>query len=188
MSNITIKQFQLFKTDKDGIHLEEITPALKALLNYKPEGAAFKYDIQIKLSKAIDKALRDFSEQHKSLLDELSVKKKVKLRNKKEFETQSEIIDAKEKSKADKNFKYDPEDIIIEIDGVKVRGEKILGNNYDLSDKKEEFNKRFIDLLNVEIELNCYPLKLSRFDKEKSIPEELDFAVLEDYIIDDLQR
>lgn len=179
MSNIKIKQFQLFKIEGNKINTEEINPALNALLSYKPEGAALRYDIQTRLSKAVDKALKEFGEQHKSLLEELSVKKKVKLKNNNEFETHLEIIEATDKNKT--------EELIIEIDEQKVKGKKIIGAVYDLGNKKEEFNKRFIDLLGVEIELDCYPLKLSRFDKEKNLPAEINFGALDDFIIDDLQ-
>ncbi|MBI1936651.1 MAG: hypothetical protein HYS25_00860 [Ignavibacteriales bacterium] len=179
MSNIKIKHYQLFKHTANGIEISEKNPALQALLTHKAEGVSLRYDIQRKLSKSIEKALSDFSAEHKSLLEELSTNKKIKLKSGDELETKMEIINATEQSKVD--------EIIAEIDGTTVKGEKIIGVVYDLGDKKEEFNKRLIELLNLEIELECNPIKLSKLDKEKCLPAEIDFGVLDDFITDDLQ-
>jgi hypothetical protein len=181
MDNIKIKQNQLFKITPEGfIEIGIMNPALSALLNFKPSGAALRYDIQRRLTIAVNKALTDFSELRKGLLEELSVKKKVKLKSGNEFDSYSQIID----ETSDSNT----EDLILEIDGKKIKGKKILSEQYDLSENIEEFNKRFIELINIEIELDCKQISLTKLDAEKSLPVEIDFRALENFIIDDLNK
>ena len=102
MSNIKIKQNQLFKVTPEGfVELGIMNPALSALLNFKPSGAALRYDIQRRLTISVNKALTDFSELRKGLLEELSVKKKVKLKSGKEFDSYLQVIDENSYSKAE---------------------------------------------------------------------------------------
>lgn len=178
MNKITIKHYQLFEIKNGLISLEKINKALKSLLELKIKKAGLQYDVRIRLGKAIDKALNDFQELRKSLCEELSAKKKVKMVSGNEFETFFAVIDAKEK--------YDPKDLIAEIDGQKVEGNKILANIYDLDSNKEEFDRRFYELINLGIELDCYPIKLSKLDAEED-SSNLDLIALENFIIDDRQ-
>jgi hypothetical protein len=179
MDNIKIKQNQLFRITPEGIlEIGIINPALSALLNFKPSGAGLRYDIQRRLTISVNKALTDLSELRKGLLEELSIKKKVKLKSGKEFDSYLQVIDENSDSKA--------EDLILEIDGKKIKGKKILSEQFDLGKNIEEFNKRFTEFINLEIELDCKQISLKKLDAEKSLPLEIDFRVLESFIIDDI--
>ncbi|NJD23349.1 MAG: hypothetical protein FIA82_11890 [Melioribacter sp.] len=70
------------------------------------------------------------------------------------------------------------------INGTEAEGRKILDNSYDLGDKMEEFQKQLDELLNMEIELECYPIKLSKLEAEADCSQ-LNFGALEDFIDDD---
>ena len=62
---------------------------------------------------------------------------------------------------------------------------KIYEGHFNLSDEAgEKFQKDMKELLEKEVILNCYPIKLSRISEEKDITM-LDFEILEDFIIDD---
>jgi hypothetical protein len=181
MGNIKIKQNQLFKITSEGIlEIGIMNPSLSALLNFKPAGAALRYDIQRRLTISVNKALTDFSELRKGLLEELSIKKKIKLKSGNEFDSYSQVIDENSDSKA--------EDLISEIDGKKIKGKKILSEQYDLGKNIEEFGKRLTELINLEIELDCKRISLTKLDAEKSLPVEIDFRVLENFIIDDINN
>lgn len=176
MSNITVKHFQLFATSDKGLNLQAINPHVQVLASLPAAGAGLRYDLHVKLTKAIEKAVKEFHEQRIKLCEELSEKKSIEYKDGRKEETLFEIIDADEKA--------DGNNLIVKINDEKVEGKKILSQAYDLSKNKEEFDKRFVELLNLEIELDCKKIKLSKLDAEKD-SSALDFRALENFIIDD---
>ncbi|MFA5803702.1 MAG: hypothetical protein WC879_03570 [Melioribacteraceae bacterium] len=172
MSKLKIKYFNLFEAGD----ILKMNNGLEKLISFPAKSAALKYDLSIKLAKAAGKAIQDFDEMRVKLLNELSRKKMVLLNGaKEEIETKLKIIDAPKDA--------GEESLIKMIDGNEVKGKKVLENSYDLGDKMEEFQKQLNELLNMEIELECYPIKLSKLDAEDCT--DLNFAALGSFIDDD---
>lgn len=186
MSKIKIKQFQLFGIGKEGaVELNKLNPNVEALITFPAKNAGLKYDIDIKLNKAVAKAVTEFHEQHKKLLEDASTVKKVEFKNGKKEETRFKIVELSEDEY--KNFKQDAlyNILIVSIDGKEVETPKRISaiGEYDIA-AREEFNKRWLDLLNLEIELDCWQIKLSKLEKDADASM-LNFAALEAFITDD---
>lgn len=174
--NISIKQFQLFQVTEEAVNINLLNPVIETLLQFNAEKAGLRYDLQIRLTKAIEKAVKEFHEQRIKLCEELSEKKNVEFKDGRKEDVLYEVVDADEKA--------DVNNLIVKINDVKVKGKKTLSAAYDLTKNKEEFEKRFIELLNMEIELDCKKIKLSKLDDEKD-SSILNFIALENFIIDD---
>lgn len=181
MSNIKIKFVQLFAVDAEkGLQLNKINPDIDALINLKAKSAQLRYDLQSKLGKAVDKLIKKFEEERMKLLDSCSYKKEVEFEDgtKKTINYAVENVSEEEYAAlTDEQRKQ----IIFSIDG-EVVGPKKIENRYDVTD---EFPEKFTELLNVEDELSCYPIKLSRLNAEEDCSS-LNFAALENFIYDDL--
>lgn len=167
MSKIKIKFIQLFGVDAaNGLNINQVNPQIDALINLPAKGAQLRYDLQSKLGKAIEKAFKEFEEERRKLLELCSLKKEV------EFEDgEKKTIGYAVEKMSEEEYTALTEDqrkkVIHMIDGQEVGPHKIE-NRYDVT---EEFHGKFNELLNVEIELNCYPIKLSRI-----VNEELSFV------------
>lgn len=173
MDYLKIKYAQLFMSG----NIQIINPELKKLIEFPAKHAGLKYDISAKLGKAVQKALEEFEKLRTEKLIELAIKKKVLVKGAKEpVETQSTIIEATDKT---------PDaELIIEINGEKVKEKKMLGNSFDLGEKMEGFTKYLNELVDTEIELNCYPIKLSKLEQEADCSS-LSFIALDAFIKDD---
>ena len=172
MSRIKIKSFQLFQP----ADINQLSEPLIKLISFPAKGGGLKYDLSIKLAKAVEKAAKEFQEFRINLLEEMAFEKIIMLKGaEREIKTKFAIIDASKETK--------DENLIKIVDGDEVKGKKILGSNYDLGAKLAEFQKQINDQLNAEIELDCYPIKLTKLDKEDC--SDLDFIALESFISDD---
>lgn len=180
MSNIKIKFVQLFAVEPGkGLNIQQINPEIEALINLKAKSAQLKYDLQSKLSKAIDKALKEFDELRLKVIKENSHQHEVEFEDgtKETINYVLEPMDEEEyKNLTDEQRKK----VIAVVDGT--AGPMKIKNAYDVT---EDFQPKFNELLNVEIELNCYPIKLSRLNAEEDCSS-LNFAALENFIHDDL--
>lgn len=172
MSVIKIKYFQLF----EAVNLQNVNKDLAKLIFFPAKSAALKYDISIKLAKEVYKEIKEFHEFRMKLLEELAVTKKVLLHGAKDdIETKFTIVDAPKDA---------PKDSLIKIiDGTEVKEKKVLGQSYDLGDNMEKYQKQLDEILNKEIELECYPIKLSKLENEDCT--DLNFVALESFIDDD---
>ena len=174
MSLVTIKQFRLFEINENGVQIEKVNEFLEALINLKVEKAALRYDLQVKLAKAVEKAVAEFHEQRKKLLEDLAVKKTVTLFDGSNQESDKIVVDAKEDS---------PESsLVVKINDEPVEGKKILSDNYDVD--LPEFFKKLGEVLDLDIPLECYPIKLSRLNMENI--GDLNMRALEPFLLDDL--
>lgn len=72
--------------------------------------------------------------------------------------------------------------VIVCVDGTDLKG--VIVPYYDIKDLPE-FNKRFIDLINTEVELSCHPIKLSKLEAEEDTSG-IDFSALEKFIVNDI--
>jgi len=182
MSKLKIKNFQLLTMDEKGIRPYE--RALK-FCGFPAKSAALRYDLGIKLQNAIVEEYQNFEKMRVEVLKELCINKKVVLKNEKgeqnEIDTKQKIVDAPKEHKGD---------FVFRIDGKEVEGKKIISNEFDLGDNRKEFDKRFAELLELDVELNCYPIKLSKLEADDNFSAWLDeneitLAQLEPYIEDD---
>jgi hypothetical protein len=75
MANVKTKAARLFSTNKNGlIELHQLNTELGKLINLKTKNAALKYDVNIKLAKAVQKALSDFQDIHKKAIETVEIK------------------------------------------------------------------------------------------------------------------
>ena len=178
MASIKVKFSKIFDITPYGIDINKMNPKLEALANFKAKGAALLYDLSIKLKKAIDAAIAEFNELRLKIGNELAVEKKITMGDGTKTKTNLQIIDMPK----DKTFTS--ASIVKEIDGKEVK-DKIIGRSFDLGDNLEEFTKRVNETLNIEIELACEKIRLSKLSKEDC--STLDFTGLEDFIVNDLE-
>lgn len=151
-----VKLYQIVNID-----LNDINPDLQKLIAFNARNAGLRYDIQVKLAKAVCKEYNDFQEARESLCRNLSTIKEVEI----------------EGEKVSTPF------IVEEIDGKPT-----ITKTYDIpADKDNEFNVQLMELLQNEVELNCYPISLRKLDAEPDTSM-LDFGVLEPFIIDDRNK
>lgn len=171
MNKIKIKFIQLFAFEDGLINIFKLNNSLNTLLTYKAKKAALKYDIEIKLKKAVDKALTDFEQLRVSLCKELSNIKKITFKNGGEEETYYKVEPLSEKNKRENDY-------VCKVNGVDFEGE--ISQQYDIVDMNE-FDKRIKELLMTEIELDCYPIDLSKLEAEGEI-KDIEFTGLENFI------
>lgn len=146
----------LFNQDLSGLN-----PALVSFITMGPRHSGLKYDIEIRLSKAIDQELKNFDESRTSLCES--------------FAEETEYINAEGKTIKTK--------FIVKTDADGKQSEE---KGYNIpEDKKEEFNKRFIELLENKVELNCNKIKLSKLENENDVSSQ-NFRYLEPFIQDDM--
>lgn len=169
MAQIKIKFADLFSPGD----FRKLQSGLESLLKFKARSAALKYDIEIKLNKAVTKAIQEFEDLRTSLCREHSNVKTIINPDGTKEDTYYVIEPVKEK---------DPEQEIVRVDGTELQG--VIAPRYDIKDM-QEYSKRFKDLLETEIELDCYPVKLSKLEAEEDLSG-IDFSSLEKFIINDM--
>lgn len=172
MSKIKIKFQQLLEPNKPGLNKE-----LNKFIQFPAKHANLKYDLNLKLSKAIVLAFEDYETLRQKLCEENSKERTVVFQNGKEIKTRMIISDAP--ADTDKDL------LIATVDGDEVKG-KIIGDRYDIIDQ-DNFDKLFGELLLTDIELNAYPIKLSRLEAEDDCSS-INFAALEPFIFDDREN
>jgi len=170
MSKIKVKFFHLFNPQK----IQEMNTALLELINFKAKRAALKYDLNIKLNKAVANALKDFEEMRKKLCEDNSVSRIIELKSGHKTLTSMKIVETADEKNENR--------LIAKIDGVEVEGNKVVGDSFDIKDM-DEFDRQFRELLETEIELDCYPIKLSKLEMEEDCSV-LNFIPLEPFIED----
>lgn len=176
MDKIKVNFIQLFNPE----NIQEPSPALNGLINFSAKRASLKYDLGIRLNKAVNSARKDFESMRRKLCEDNSRVKEIEFVSGKEIETMMKIVDAEE------GIKTNADMLIAKIDGFEIDGEKnkVIGASYDIIDM-DEFNKQFFELLTTEIELDCYPVKLSKLELEQDCST-LDFTNLAPFIENDL--
>lgn len=193
---ITIKQGELFVYDPQMrlLKIDAVNQSLLQLLQFKAKSAHLKYDIEVKLRKAVQKALEEVGEQNKNLLELHSKKTKVKIGSK-EFDTPFKVLSKKEheKNKAEaeaaakeKGYEYQSIGNEVNIDGVNGKPTKnmiMLEGVYNL-ENKEAYQKELLAAMEVEVTLDCFKLRLSLLNNEDC--SKLDFEALEKFIEDDI--
>ena len=175
MSKVKVKFIQLF----NPLNIQQMNPELEKLIVFPTKRAGLKYDTNIKLNQAVAKAIKDFEEMRKKLCEENSRLKLINYVSGREEETFFTVAAPKEELKSPKEWE---DRLIAKIDGVDVTDHKVLESRYDIVDTNE-FQKLFGDLLETEIELECYTIKLSKLSEEDC--SDLNFAMLEPFIEDD---
>ena len=223
MSKITTKRFRLFNVDERGVvDVFSQNKVVVILIMLKVKAVGLIYDLQTRLKKAFIKAHEEALELRKTILEECSIKKKIKFKNDNEIETFLKIVDVKEavgkmekalsemrnekasatiiksaeenvanykKLLSDKGLDELSKPLLIDsIDGEKVKGRKVLGDEYDIKDPAE-WNKRFNEFLDGEIELDCNQIRLSKLDAE-DVGNDLRNIIdaLDDFIVDDREN
>ena len=187
-----VKHIQLFHIEPNEVKglpgkldLGKNNQSLMELLNFKAKSAALNYDIDIRLREAVVKATQEFHIQHKKLLEDCSIKKKIKFVNDNEIETFYKIVEVTEEDFKKLSMEHKKDLIIDSVDGNPIETISRLSpdNGYDIKDI-DDFNKRFNELLDHEIELICYPIKISKLELEPDCSM-LNFAQLKPFLKDD---
>jgi hypothetical protein len=216
MGIIKIKRIELFDMSSSGINVYGKNSNVLKFISMQVKEVDNIYTLQIKLQKSFLKAFQEASELRVKLLESSSYKKKVLLKNGEEIETYIKIVDVEDALKhlenqlplcLDKNIltqmnlnidKYkkiieDSKDadkslLVDKINDIKIEGKKIVGVDYDIMDMKE-WNTKFFEFLDGEIELNCTHIKLSKLQLEKEISGELlpIISSLDSFIFDDTE-
>lgn len=175
MEKIKLKFIDLFTVENGELVISRTNTALQSLLNFKAKSAALKYNIEIKINKAVKKAIEEFEELRNSLCREHSILKKIINADGLTEETYYIFEPVKDDTKKDNG-------IIVTLEGGDTKG--IIIPQYDIKDM-DGFNKEFVELLNTKVELDCYPISLSKLETEKDTSS-IDFAALENFIMNDL--
>lgn len=183
--SIKIKLKEILAVNEFGgtVH-NQINYELLKLINLPVKNGGLKYDLQTKLGKAVNKEFDEYTEARLKYGKEMAVEKEIELANGRVYKTQNKIAEVKDKTGL--KLLTDSNGFVKKINGKDV-GNIMMGemNVLDITaDKKDEFDKHLSEMIENEIELSCHPIKLSRLIQYADCSE-LDFSVLEKFIIDD---
>ena len=69
-----VKPAKLFNVGPKGVELYSLNSELNKLIQLKTKNPQLKYDVNIKLGKAVQKAIADFQETHKKAIEAVGIK------------------------------------------------------------------------------------------------------------------
>lgn len=174
----------------------QINKGLDSLFAFKAKNAGLNYDIKTRLLKAVNERLAEFTASLTELQKSYAINKEVEFEDGKKEKTNLRLIDVpKLEEKKAKHSKENTEqklNLIISVNNKSVKTKEVLGQiidttSYDVPKEKiEEMTKQINELLETEIELSCYPIKLSKLNAEEDTSS-IAFEYLDLFINNDVE-
>lgn len=134
-----------------------LKPAIENLLAMPIKKQQQNYDVSSRFKNAVNAVIKEYDEQRISMLAAHSSEKEIEFKSGKKLKTKFKLIEAAK----------DAEDYVVKIDGKKSPTKMaVKENHYDVIDLAA-LTAAHEELMNVEVDFNCYKLKLSRFEGEE---------------------
>lgn len=168
---IKCKFKDLFDTGNKSAAIE-INKGLASLFGFTAKNAGLNYDIKTRLLKSVNERIAEFSDSLTKLKESFSTEKEIEFKNGTKEKTYLKLIDVPVPDKKSKEKGKEIQNLIIAVNGKSVVTKESIGKmidttSYDIpAEKIDELTDRINELLETDIELNCFSIKLSKLNNE----------------------